>query len=223
MSFASNLQSKFSGKVADPVPEFNSDSPLHPAIVHFPIAFNILAWGLDILYALTTTYVKPGFLTSRFSDPNTLIDITRLGYFMLCAGLIATVPAIMSGNKQLVGLISKNGGPWEKDAQGNQKSTMVPRIKVAITHALVNDTIFLVNLYSWYYRRSTEKRMNPGNTPSEMNMIISMCLLPMLLASAKAGGTLVFNHGVGLHLGRKSTKEINMKPGMECLIVPAEK
>jgi len=223
MSFASSLQSKFSGKVSDPVPEFHSDSPLHPAIVHFPIAFNILAWGLDILYALTTTWVKPAFLTSRFSEPNTLIDITRLGYFMLCAGLIATVPAIMSGNKQLVGMISKNGGPWEKDTKGVQKSTMVPRIKVAITHALVNDVVFLVNLYSWYCRRSTEKNVNPGNVPSQMNMIISMCLLPMLLGSAKAGGTLVFNHGVGLHLGRKSTKEINMKPGMECLIVPAEK
>ncbi len=196
---------------------------MHPAIVHFPIAFNILAWGLDILYALTTTYVKPAFLTSRFSAPNTLIDITRLGYFMLCAGLIATVPAIMSGNKQLVGMISKNGGPWEKDSKGVQKSTMVPRIKIAITHALVNDVIFLVNLYSWYCRRSTEKRLNPGNVPSEMNMIISMCLLPMLLASAKAGGTLVYNHGVGLHLGRKTTKEINMKPGQECLIIPAEK
>lgn len=142
---------------------------------------------------------------------------------MLCAGLICTVPAILSGNKQLVGMISKNGGPWEKDSDGKQKNTMVPRIKVAITHALVNDAVFLVNLYSWYCRRSTEKRVNPGNVPSEMNMIISMVLLPVLMAAAKAGGTLVFNHGVGLKLGRKSTKEYNRKPGMECLIDPAEK
>ncbi|KAK5105164.1 hypothetical protein LTS08_001438 [Lithohypha guttulata] len=218
MSFNTNLQSKFSGKVPDPVPEFNTEFPLHPAIVHFPIAFNMLAWGLDILYALTTTYIKPDFLTSRFSSATTLLDITRLGYFMLCAGLLATIPAIMSGNKQLVGMISKNGGPWEKDTEGKQKSTMVPRIKVAITHALVNDTIFLVNLYSWYCRRSTADRVNVGNVPSQMNMIISMVLLPLLMGSAKAGGTLVFNHGVGLNLGRKSTKEINRKPGMECLI-----
>lgn len=223
MSFNTALQSKFSSKVGDPVPEFNSDFPAHPALVHFPIAFNFLAWGLDILYALTTTYIKPDFLTSRFADPSTLLDITRGGYFMLCAGLIATVPAIMSGNKQLVGMISKNGGPWEKDAEGKQKSTMVPRIKVAITHALVNDVVFLVNLYSWYCRRSTEKSVNVGNVPSEMNMIISMVLLPLLMGSAKAGGTLVYNHGVGLNLGRKSTKEINRKPGMECLIDRAEK
>ena len=100
---------------------------------------------------------------------------------------------------------------------------MVPRIKVAITHALVNDTVFLVNLWSWYCRRSTADRPNVANVPSEMNMIISMVLLPMLLASAKAGGTLVYNHGVGLNLGRKSTKEINRKPGMECLIDRVEK
>lgn len=137
---------------------------------------------------------------------------------MLCAGLLTTVPAILSGNKQLFGMIGKNGGPWEKDAQGKQTSTMVPRIKVAITHALVNDIVFFVNLYSWYTRRSTEKNVNPGHVPSSVNMIISMILLPMLLASAKAGGTLVYNHGVGLNLGRKTIKEVNRTPGKECLI-----
>ena len=181
------------------------------------------AWALDILYALTTTYVKPSFLTTRFGSATTLLDITRLSYFLLCAGLLSTVPAIMSGNIQLVGMIKKNGGPWEKDAEGKQKSTMVPRIKIAITHALVNDLIFVVNLYSWYCRKSRDANPNPGHVPSNMNMTISMCLLPMLMGSAKAGGTLVYNHGVGLKLGKKSTKEINRKPGMECLIDRAEK
>lgn len=200
-----------------------SRTPVHPAIVHFPIAFNILAWSLDILYALTTTYVKPEFLTSRFGDASTLIDISRLGFFLLCAGLVTTVPAIMSGNIQLVGMIKKNGGPWEKDSTGKQKNTMVPRIKVAITHALVNDVIFLINLYSWYIRRSTETRVNPGNVPTQTNMLISAALLAPLLGTAKAGATLVYNHGVGLNLGRKSVKEINRKPGMECLIDRVEK
>ena len=142
---------------------------------------------------------------------------------MLCAGLLCTVPAIMSGNIQLVGMIKKNGGPWEKDLEGTQKSTMVPRIKLAITHALVNDLVFLINLYSWYCRRSTDKNVNPGHIPSDVNMIISATLFPILMASAKAGGTLVYNHGVGLKLGRKTMKEINRKPGMECLIDQTEK
>merc|ERR1711939_697195 len=136
MVYSTTVQSKFAHKVGEPVPEFNTDHPAHPAIVHFPIAFNTLAWGLDILYALTTIWVKPAFLTSRFGSASTLVDITRLSYFLLCAGLITTVPAIMSGNKQLI-------------------------------------------------------------------VIISMVLLPFLLMSAKIGGTLVFNHGVGLNLGRK--------------------
>lgn len=109
----------------------------------------------------------------------------------------------MSGNIQLVGMIKKNGGPWEKDAEGKQKSTMVPRIKVAITHALVNDLIFIVNLYSWYTRRSTDAKINVGNVPSTLNITISAVLFPLLMATAKAGGTLVYNHGVGLKLGRK--------------------
>lgn len=177
---------------------------MHPAIVHFPIAFNILAWSLDLVYFFTTTYVKPNFLTSRFGAATTLVDITRLSYFLMCAGLISTVPAIMSGNKQLVGMISKNGGPWEKDEAGKQKSTMVPRIKVAITHAIVNDVIFLVNLYSWWHRRGTEANSwNPGKTPEFLQFVVALVLLPTIMASSKAGATLVFNHGVGLHLGRK--------------------
>jgi hypothetical protein len=169
-----------------------------------------MAWSLDILYALTTTYIQPEFLTKRFGAPTTLLDITRGGYFMLCAGLIATVPTIMSGNIQLVGMIKKNGGPWEKDEAGKQKSTMVPRIKVAITHALVNDLIFLVNLFSWYVRRGKEATgWNEGKTPATVNIVISAVLLPMLFGTAKAGATLVYNHGVGLNLGRKKWGETN--------------
>lgn len=147
--------------------------------------------------------MKPEFLTSRFSGPSTLLDITRLSYFLLCAGLITTVPAIMSGNIQLVGMIKKNGGPWEKDATGKQKNTMVPRIKATITHAIVNDLVFVVNLYSWYLRKDKEGAVNLGKVPSETNMIISAVLLPFLMIAAKIGGSLTYNHGVGLNLGRK--------------------
>jgi uncharacterized membrane protein len=175
--------------------------------VHFPIAFNMMAWGLDLVYFFTTTYIKPDFLVRRFSAPTTLLEITRISYFLLCAGLISTVPAIMSGNIQLVGMIKKNGGPWEKDEAGKQKNTMVPRIKVAITHALLNDAIFLVNLYSWWVRRGTEENgWNPGKTPEFLQFVVACVLFPALTASSKAGAHLVFNHGVGLHLGRKKVE-----------------
>ena len=107
-------------------------------------------------------------------------------------------------------MISKNGGPWEKDEKGKQKSSMVPRIKVAISHAIMNDVIFAANLYSWWVRRGKEATgWNDGKTPTDLNLIISMVLLPCLLASSKAGATLVYNHGVGLHLGRKKWPETN--------------
>ena len=74
----------------------------------------------------------------------------------------------------------------------------------------MNDFIFVVNLYSWYVRRGTEETgWNDGKTPTEMNMIISMALLPLLLFSSKAGASLVYNHGVGLNLGRKKFEETN--------------
>lgn len=207
MAYATQLQSKFAHKVGEPVPEFNTDHPIHPALVHFPIAFNTLAWGLDILYALTTTWVQPEFLTSRFSSPATILDISRLSYFLLCAGLITTVPTIMSGNIQLVGMIKKNGGPWEKDASGKAKDTMVPRIKATITHAVINDLVFVINLYSWYIRKDKEGYTNVGHAPNQTNLIIAFVLLPMLMFSSKIGGTLTYNHGVGLNLGRKKIVE----------------
>ncbi|KIV90399.1 hypothetical protein PV10_07709 [Exophiala mesophila] len=207
MGYSTQLQGKFAHKVGEPVPEFNTDHPAHPAIVHFPIAFNILAWGLDILYALTTTWIQPEFITSRFNSPSTLLDITRFGYFLLCAGLITTVPAIMSGNVQLVGMIKKNGGPWEKDASGKPKSTMVPRIKATITHAIVNDLVFVANIYSWYLRKDKEGVINVGKVPTQTNLIISAVLLPFLIIGAKIGGTLTYNHGIGLNLGRKKIVE----------------
>ena len=109
----------------------------------------------------------------------------------------------MSGNVQLVGMIKKNGGLWEKDAQGKPKDTMVPRIKATITHAIVNDLVFVVNLYSWYLRKDKAGAVNAGKVPSNTNVLLSAILLPSLLSAAKIGGTLVYNHGVGLNLGRK--------------------
>jgi len=147
--------------------------------------------------------VRPDFLTSRFSDPDTLLDITRLSYFLLCAGLITTVPALMSGIGQLVGMVKKNGGPWEKDAAGKQKNTIVPRIQAAMTHAFLNDIVFVANLYSWYIRKDTASQ---GYVPSGVNLAISAVLLPIFLLGAKIGGSLVFNHGIGLNLGRKKVE-----------------
>lgn len=207
MSFFTSLQSKFAHDVGEPVPEFNTEHPAHPALVHFPIAFNTLGWGLDILYGLTTTWLRPDFLTSRFGAPSTLLDITRLSYFLQVAGLITTVPAIMSGNIQLVGMLKKNGGPWEKDAAtGKPKNTMVPRIKATITHALVNDLVFVVGLYSWYLRKDKAGVVNAGKVPTDLNLIISVVSLPLLMMAAKVGGTLAYNHGVGLNLGRKKVE-----------------
>lgn len=80
---------------------------------------------------------------------------------------------------------------------------MVPRIKAGITHAILNDIVFVANLYSWYLRKDKDAAPNPGKIPNQTNMLISAVLLPLLMIGAKIGGTLVYNHGVGLHLGRK--------------------
>ena len=42
-----------------------------------------------------------------------------------------------------------------------------------------------------------------GRVPSDVNMVISACLFPLLMFGAAMGGSLTYNHGVGLSLGRK--------------------
>lgn len=51
---------------------------------------------------------------------------------------------------------------------------------------------------------------NPGKTPTNTNVILSAILLPVLITSAKIGGTLVFKNGVGLNLGRKSWNKFEL-------------
>ena len=92
------------------------------------------------------------------------------------------------------------------------------RIKLTFSHAVVNVVVFLINLYGWSVRRDTETNVNPAKVPTTINVVSALVMLPLLVSSAKAGGSLTYNHGVGLKLGRKSGKEVNRKPGQENII-----
>jgi len=167
----------------------SASPPVHPATVHFPIAFLSLAWGIDILYAATTK-LSLSFLTSSLST--SLPDLARASHYLQALGLITAIPAVLSGAQQMLKMKS-SGQAFEADNQ-----TMKPKFKLTLSHAALNDIALATTAYSWYIRRD-----QVGLLPTDANLAISAMVLPLLLFSAKLGGTLVYNHGAGINLAKK--------------------
>jgi len=166
----------------------SGEKPLHPATVHFPIAFLSLAWGLDILYAATTKLQLAPLVKSVGTS---LPDISRGAHYLQALGLITAIPAVLSGSQQLIKM-KNNNQAFEADGK-----TMRPKFKTTLTHAALNDVAVLAAAYSWYVRRESV-----GLLPSDLNLLISVVALPAMLFSASLGGKLVYNYGVGINLAK---------------------
>ncbi|KAK4910026.1 hypothetical protein LTR28_000094, partial [Elasticomyces elasticus] len=61
------------------VPNIPQDKPLHPAAVHFPIAFLSLSFGLDALYGLTSSMSLPTLVSYLPAQ----LEMTRASHFLL--------------------------------------------------------------------------------------------------------------------------------------------
>lgn len=160
--------------------------------MHFPIAFLSLAWGLDILYAATTKLQLAPLVKSVGTS---LPDISRGAHYLQAIGLVTAVPAVLSGAQQLIKM-KNNNQAFEADGK-----TMRPKFATTLTHAALNDVALVVAAYSWYTRRESV-----GLLPSDVNLLISVVLLPVLFYSARLGGKLVYNYGVGINLAKPKGK-----------------
>lgn len=103
----------------------------------------------------------------------------------------------------------KNGGLYEADGK-----TMRPKIQTALTHAALSDVVIGLAGWSWWVRSArgdgnmglmgTGKGMlGAGEEVTMTDMGVSALSLPILLYSANLGGTLVYNYGVGLSMGKR--------------------
>ncbi|KAI7292103.1 hypothetical protein KC315_g19556, partial [Hortaea werneckii] len=104
--------------------------PIHPAAVHFPIAFIGLAAALDILHFLSPQL--PAAISGSLPIAN---DMTRASYFLLSLGLLASIPAITTGIGEAKKAIDKQG-LYEKDGK-----TIKQKFKGVIAHAISNDIV----------------------------------------------------------------------------------
>ncbi|KAH6676499.1 hypothetical protein B0J14DRAFT_585662 [Halenospora varia] len=158
--------------------------PIHPATVHFPIAFITLAGVLDLLYAAATTPATAGYVQStlkslEFALPLNLLP--TLSYYATIISLVTLTPAILSGIAQLLPLIKRDGF-------GSSK------VKTAVAHAALNDISAGLLAYNWQTRSTVL-----NYTPSTVNIALSSALaVPMVLYSASLGGSLVYNYGMGI-------------------------
>lgn len=175
--------------------------PIHPATVHFPIAFLMLSYTLDLLHFVTsTTTLVPTSITSLLPSQPTL---ALTSHYSLILGLGTGVIAIGSGIIELIKMM-QHSGLYEADGK-----TVRPKMKIALLHAGMNDVGWALALYSWYVRRGAGglglEKVGGGvpAAPAMVNVVIAALSLPALAYSASLGGVLVYNYGVGLSMGKK--------------------
>lgn len=139
-------------------------------------------------------------------------DMTRLSYFLLCAGLITAVPSLVTGVREAVVLISKQG-MYEADATGTV-TKMRDKVKAMIAHAVFNDIVMAVTTYIWIHKRANAAKSIAGKMgmgsiatgaaayqPEFWMVATEVPILIMLFMSANIGGVLAYNFGIGFSAG----------------------
>jgi len=168
--------------------------PIHPAAVHFPIAFLLLAYGLDIL---SVAYPHlPASVTGYL--PSSPSDFPKASYYLLSLGLITAVPAVITGGAEAIKMISKSG-LYEADGK-----TIRTKVKATVAHALSADLVIAGSAYIWSQRRAALTGTLAGKLDTaaayqpEQWMVIAEAVLVVLLSVAgNIGGNLTYTFGVG--------------------------
>jgi uncharacterized membrane protein len=184
--------------------------PIHPAFVHFPIAFLSLAFGLDILHSLSGKL--PNVIASNL--PATA-DVSRFSYFLLSFGLITAVPTIMSGVREAVVQVSRSGLFETKE----YSTVMREKFKPMIAHAVFADVVMGVTTLVWYRRRQALKDSVAGKIigttspaaaayqPKTWMLVAEGILFLGLMMTANIGGVLTYNFGMGMSIGSTANKK----------------
>lgn len=160
--------------------------------MHFPLALLSTAYALDAISPIhsalpnaITTHLPPGPLWSQLS------------YYALSAGLLASIPAIMSGVQQGIKQVSTSG---LKDESGAVKS----KFKTMAMHALVNDAVVAGSAYVWYCKR---QGLLTTFAPETWMVGVQILLGLALVWAGHLGGALTYNYGMGLNVaGSKKNK-----------------
>jgi len=177
--------------------KFGANShPIHPATVHFPLAFLTLANVLNLLYG-SVLYLPKNPFFSR--DQENLGTLSILGYASNLLGIITSLPAILTGGAELYAMIQGNG-LYQTDEKGQKK--LVPKVKVALIHAGLNDLVVAAAVYNWLRERNV-----PDFRPAGHQIAMSAVLVAVQVYAAYLGGDLIYSHGVGVQRMGEAAKK----------------
>jgi uncharacterized membrane protein len=182
--------------------------PVHPATVHFPIAFLVGTQVLDIIYGLATHANTAPLLANIYDVKPYLSDITRVSQLLLTVGLFSSIPAVLTGAYELFALLSRQAIADKLAAadSAEKKKEVVrkthPKVKMAFIHALIMDLVVAANAYNWWTRRNA-----PAGMPSDINVLVSALQAPFFAGAGSLGAQMVYRHGVGVYAAGSMKKD----------------
>lgn len=176
--------------------------------MHFPIAFLTVSYAIDIAYGLATFPQTASYARQVYDLAPHLGELARLSFYANTFGLAASIPAVLTGGFELVGMIKRqdllNKLQQSKDRASTAKRVH-PKIKVGLAHAMLNDAGLVAAGYNWWTRRAAVM-----NAPSDTNVIVSAVALLVLSIGCMLGATLVYTYGVGV---RNASESRRLKEG----------
>lgn len=132
-------------------------------------------------------------------------DTTRASYALLSLGLLSSVPAVVTGGRELV-LMLKKQGMYEADGK-----TVRTKVKATLAHAAANDVVLAMSTYIWYSRRAQRGGgggVGEAYAPTAGVVVVETLIAALLVFAGSIGGTLTYNYGVGFQsLGAKKEGE----------------
>ncbi|KAI9030334.1 hypothetical protein DFJ74DRAFT_764696 [Hyaloraphidium curvatum] len=146
----------------------NNPHPLHPMLVHVPLAFFLTAFGADGYAKLMGK--MPG---QEIIFGGSGLAIGPFSYWMHVLAVATAVPAALTGLAEYFNI------------QGKRDT--------AFTHALLNVTALSISLFNIAARRG-----RPSFEPTAATAMASMTGFAGALYSAYLGGTMVYAYGTGV-------------------------
>ncbi|KAK6334372.1 hypothetical protein TWF730_003587 [Orbilia blumenaviensis] len=171
--------------------------PVHPALVHFPIAFLTFCHSIDILHYLATNFSIP-FLSDLSPLFPQLLSTSRLLHTL---GIFTAIPAIITGIAQAAAQAAKPGNLYEADGK-----TIKKKFYVMATHAALNDFCIIVSGISWWGRYKAHGIFGAAE-PGVNEVGVAGVVLPVILFAASLGGDLVYKYGMGFSAAKSTKKD----------------
>ncbi|KAK4698741.1 hypothetical protein P7C70_g7529, partial [Phenoliferia sp. Uapishka_3] len=183
----------------------SNSHPLHPALIHLPLAFLLASLSLDAFH-LAGPHL-PLFLTSLIftltgGGPRKVSVLNEWSYFLAGAGLLTSLPATTTGLAEFYEMTRSRVMEFGwKELGASIFRGDEPKIVANIRHAGAMDTVLVLVSYTFFerrfYMRNIPELLNTYHT-SDTHLWVSSAALVILMYGAYKGGDLVYAHGVGV-------------------------